>query len=370
MTRIIVSPDQLLTVANQFECARQEVDRMSNQLKQQILWLQYNWDGVTQQKFYAYYQESVQIINIFVPLVNSIKEELIRKSIEFRQADETKESNSFSDELNPFEKSLNSIKDIGVGIYNDAVKRSENKFNSVGSFLDYITSGIPKGVYQGYTDRAGKWLDSPNDFANYMTLGIHGMLRETMFPDDSWSSKHWSNIFGTAGLVIGSTSSGLFLKEQKNFIRSFTKDDLTSPVDENIHKQKEYNSGRFIGNIEELKPAERKVAEELIFEGRTVERIQESTAHGEKTPDFRIDGKTTELKSLQNPNVNTGVGRIKDGFKQHAEIVIIDGRDAGLTMEQASQIIERAKGTYNDKRLPGKVQIWTNEGKINSEEKS
>ncbi|MGM1022547.1 MAG: hypothetical protein ACQEXV_18950 [Bacillota bacterium] len=83
-----------------------------------------------------------------------------------------------------------------------------------------------------------------------------------------------------------------------------------------------------------------------------------------KTPDFKVDGVLTELKSLQNPNVNTGVGRIKDEFKQHAEKVIINAREAGLTKEQAKQIIDRAKGTYTDRQIPGKVEIWTNEGEI------
>jgi hypothetical protein len=102
----------------------------------------------------------------------------------------------------------------------------------------------------------------------------------------------------------------------------------------------------------------------LIQEGKTVEKIPESTKQGEKTPDFKVDGTKTELKSLDNPNVNTAVGRIKDGFKQNAETVIIDGRSAGLTREQADQIINRAQGTYPDKKLPGNVEIWTNDGKV------
>lgn len=54
--------------------------------------------------------------------------------------------------------------------------------------------------------------------------------------------------------------------------------------------------------------------------------------------------------------------RIQKGFKQGTETVIIDGRQAGLTKEQASQIINRATGTYKDKALPGKVEIWTEDG--------
>jgi hypothetical protein len=51
-------------------------------------------------------------------------------------------------------------------------------------------------------------------------------------------------------------------------------------------------------------------------------------------------------------------------LKQGAEIVIIDARDAGLTANQAKEIINRASGTYPNNSIPGKVEIWTNEGTI------
>jgi hypothetical protein len=64
------------------------------------------------------------------------------------------------------------------------------------------------------------------------------------------------------------------------------------------------------------------------------------------------------VKTLENPNTNTGMRRIKEGFAQNAETVIIDARDSGLTALQAQEIINRAKGTYPDKALSGKVEIW------------
>lgn len=126
-------------------------------------------------------------------------------------------------------------------------------------------------------------------------------------------------------------------------------------------------TGKFIGDLHSLTPAEKKVVHDLLGQGKTVERIPESTIPNEKTPDFKVDGVKTELKSLENSNINTGITRIKKGFKQGAEVVIIDGRQAGLSKEQAQQIINRTKGTYTDKRLPGKVEIWTNDGVIKSE---
>jgi hypothetical protein len=95
-----------------------------------------------------------------------------------------------------------------------------------------------------------------------------------------------------------------------------------------------------------------------------VEIIPTSTQSGVKTPDFLVNGVKTELKTLKNPNINTGVTRIQKGLKQGAETVIIDGREAGLTSDQARQIINRATGTYSDNKIPGNIEIWTTDGII------
>lgn len=52
------------------------------------------------------------------------------------------------------------------------------------------------------------------------------------------------------------------------------------------------------------------------------------------------------------------------GFKQGAETLILDARSAGLTVEDAKQIIHRVSGTYPDKAIPWKVKIWTSDGVI------
>ena len=75
-----------------------------------------------------------------------------------------------------------------------------------------------------------------------------------------------------------------------------------------------------------------------------------------------INGVRTELKTLTGTSLNTPVTRIQDGFKQGAQSVIIDARNVGLTSEQAKQILNRAAGTYSNKTLPGKVEIWTKDG--------
>jgi len=120
--------------------------------------------------------------------------------------------------------------------------------------------------------------------------------------------------------------------------------------------------GKLSGSLNGLTSAERTVVNDLLSQGKNVEIIPTTTAA--KTPDFLVNGVKTELKSLGNPNINTGITRIQKGFKQGAETVIIDGRQAGLTTEQANQILNRASGTYQNKTLPGQVEIWTNEGVI------
>jgi hypothetical protein len=120
-------------------------------------------------------------------------------------------------------------------------------------------------------------------------------------------------------------------------------------------------AGKIIGNIDGLNQAERKMVNDLLSQGKTVEIIPRNPKT--QTFDFKIDGVSTELKTLQNPNINTGITRIQDGFKQNnPSSVVIDTRGTGLTPTQAQEMINRAAGTFDNKTLPGSVQVWTDQG--------
>ena len=108
-----------------------------------------------------------------------------------------------------------------------------------------------------------------------------------------------------------------------------------------------------------LTAAERLVYNDLISQGRKVDVVFNDPTR--KTVDFLVDGVPTELKTLTNPNVNTVITRIQNGFKQGAQSVIIDARAANLTMDQAQQALTRARGSFGG-TLPGNVEIWTNNG--------
>jgi len=119
----------------------------------------------------------------------------------------------------------------------------------------------------------------------------------------------------------------------------------------------DYRPGEYTGDWNSLTQHEKKVAEDLIWQGKTVESIPRDP--NDPTPDFYVDGVKTEVKNLENANTNTGMKRVQEGFdKQGAETVIIDARNSGLTEAQAYEILARAAGTYPEKTIPGKVEIW------------
>ncbi|MDE6947243.1 MAG: hypothetical protein K2P14_08690 [Anaeroplasmataceae bacterium] len=121
--------------------------------------------------------------------------------------------------------------------------------------------------------------------------------------------------------------------------------------------------GTLTGKLDGLTAAEKTTVDDLLNAGKDVEIIPRSNIPGQKTPDFLVNGVKTELKTLTGTSLNTPVTRIQDGFKQGAEAVIIDGRNTGLTIDNANTVIERVVGKYGGE-LPGTVEIWTIEGII------
>ncbi|TYQ14885.1 UNVERIFIED_CONTAM: RHS repeat-associated protein [Acetivibrio alkalicellulosi] len=123
-------------------------------------------------------------------------------------------------------------------------------------------------------------------------------------------------------------------------------------------------TGKLVGSTSGLKSHEVKMVNDLVKKGNTVEVVPRSNIQGVKTYDLKVNGVATELKTLTNPNTGTGAKRIYEGFQQGADTVMIDGRQAGLTSQQAKEMLSRAAGKYTNKQIPGNVQIWTNDGII------
>ncbi|WP_179031869.1 WXG100 family type VII secretion target [Paenibacillus kribbensis] len=221
MTTIRVTPEQLITVSKQFDFAQKTAIQMNSQLMKQISFMQQSWDGTTKQQFYSQFQVSQKNMTDFVTLTDSIARELRHHADKFRLADLMEAGNIDAsclpppsnacavpapDTRNAFQKSADSLLELGQDFMNAAEERYEKRYDSVGGFLDYWTFGIPKGLYQGYAERASRQFDSANDFFNFWTFGVHGTIREATFPTNAWSKEHWANMIGTAGLFGGVSS--------------------------------------------------------------------------------------------------------------------------------------------------------------------
>jgi len=109
--------------------------------------------------------------------------------------------------------------------------------------------------------------------------------------------------------------------------------------------------GTLIGKLEDLTEAERKAAEYLLSQGRNVEIVPRGA---NRTPDFKIDGVLTELKTLTGVVDQTSNGlssamasRIMDGRGQAEHILVDVSGQAGMTIEVARRGIVRAYGADN-----------------------
>ncbi|KEO76157.1 WXG100 family type VII secretion target [Paenibacillus polymyxa] len=221
MTTIKVTPEQLITVSKKFELAQQTAMQMNSQLSQQISFMERFWEGITKEQFYYSFQTSQKNMADFVTLTDSIARELRQHANKFRLADMMEDGNldpgclppppntcavPVADTRNALQKSADSLTELGQDFVAANSERYEKKFDSVWSFLDYMSYGIPKGMYQGYMERAAKQNDSWNDMLNFGTFGVTGMIQGAFNPTNAWSKEHWANMIGTAGLFGGVSS--------------------------------------------------------------------------------------------------------------------------------------------------------------------
>ncbi|MGG4478885.1 WXG100 family type VII secretion target [Paenibacillus illinoisensis] len=227
MTTIKVTPEQLSSVSKQFAVAQSQVFQMNSILKQHLFEIERQWDGSTKEKFYVDFVVAQKIMDNFVSLSQSISKELEGHAEKFRLADQQAVQSYDSrcappppdecrapstDNRNAFQKSADSLAELGRAFMQSADDRYQKRYDSVGGFLDYWTFGIPSGLVQGYVDRADKAFNSPNDTANWLTFGIHGTIREATMPTNAWSSEHWANMIGMGGLMVGTGYASSMIK--------------------------------------------------------------------------------------------------------------------------------------------------------------
>lgn len=119
------------------------------------------------------------------------------------------DSEQMGNGFNPFRKSAESLLEIGKDIYGGFVTKGDNAFVSKGSFADYITLGIPSGIYSGLKNRADIMLYDPSlyNIANWGTMGLVGSVKGVVAPEELLSKEHWISSFAVAATVVGKYKS-------------------------------------------------------------------------------------------------------------------------------------------------------------------
>ena len=88
MARILVTPEEVHNVANQFSQASQESQDMIGRLESTMSNLEPQWEGMTKQRFYQEYQNWRNQMRNFVDLLNQISQELHAIADRFAAADQ------------------------------------------------------------------------------------------------------------------------------------------------------------------------------------------------------------------------------------------------------------------------------------------
>ncbi|WP_068501637.1 WXG100 family type VII secretion target [Paenibacillus kribbensis] len=87
MGRILVPPDKLIQVADQFLQGKHEMERMLNFLSGRIDFVQQGWSGATRERFFQEFQVSRQSMSMTLGRLSTIAQELIFISKSFTQVD-------------------------------------------------------------------------------------------------------------------------------------------------------------------------------------------------------------------------------------------------------------------------------------------
>jgi hypothetical protein len=127
--------------------------------------------------------------------------------------------------------------------------------------------------------------------------------------------------------------------------------------------------GTLTGDVDRLSPDERKIADRLTNNGNDVVAVPTGP---NKTPDFLVNGKATELKTVKGikdtseDGLSDGISsRILNARSQAPNIIIDAENQPGMTREAAVRAIARARDA--DKKLGERIEsieILTPEGPV------
>lgn len=104
-------------------------------------------------------------------------------------------------------------KDLITYLINAQTIRGQNKWDSFGSFMDWLTLGIVSGTWRGIASNYDAMVQDPSlyNIVNFLTLGTLDTISGALAPEDPWSLEHWLNIIGTllTAYAAYATASGV-----------------------------------------------------------------------------------------------------------------------------------------------------------------
>jgi hypothetical protein len=189
-----------------------------------------------------------------------------------------------------------------------------------------------------------------------------------------------SNINKIEEIKNGLNSAGDLYKTQKRIIDKFSH--LTD-AEKKALKQRAFEKviepEKWTGKIEGVenfiggKPgaAEFRAADKMLKEGKNVKKLADNVGpNGELIPgpDFKVNGRSVELKTPNSLNVNTISDKVVDALSRQSNNVLVNGIESevisGVTEELAQSIISEIKRKLLAKGLPlqGNVEIWLKDG--------
>lgn len=109
---------------------------------------------------------------------------------------------------------------------------------------------------------------------------------------------------------------------------------------------REDRAGRVDETVRRFSSPERRIAEMLAQEGRTVTALPEGST---RAADAAVDGVAHEFKTLLPGATSARVPNCLNRAKGQASRVVIDARGSGLTRDEAVRGVARAVGAYPDR---------------------
>ncbi|MFI2859277.1 pre-toxin TG domain-containing protein [Paenibacillus sp. JSM ZJ436] len=93
MSRILVPPEVLLQVAEQFERGAHHLERMNKALNHSLSQMSEEWEGMTRERFYGDFHRAAREINQTLELMQQVHLELKRTAIKFKTLDSNLDPN-------------------------------------------------------------------------------------------------------------------------------------------------------------------------------------------------------------------------------------------------------------------------------------